>query len=143
MSSEMEKQSTVESLTKQLQAAEAEIEELGQKTAEYIESTQPLLDKQAAAQQRFEKRATEVAGVLVDRGIIPPAESALLVEKLAEDSTRALDLVARLARMVGPDRLAKQADVQAPTGRRLDGFEALVLTGDPSNTNPTSPLNVE
>lgn len=114
----------------------------GQKTAEaiiaqsldYMSAAQPTLEKYADFQSRFQKRAAEVAGVLVDRGIISKSDSGALLQKLAEDEVRALDLVARLARLVGPDELGKSADVKIAAGRRLDPFEALVQNGDSRNT---------
>ena len=118
---------------------QAQLDEAGvilQKSAAYVAETQPQLDKAAAFNERFMKRAHEVAGVLVDRGIIPAGESNHLVEKLAEDKVLALDLVARLARIVGPDALGKQADdVSTQVGRQVGPFEALCLYDDPSKTD--------
>lgn len=118
-------------------------DEVMRKSAAYVEQAQSELDKQAAASERFEKRAREVAGVLAHRGVIPAGETELLIRKLAEDKIRALDLVERLAQLVGPDQMGKQADITLPTGRRLDAFEALVLNGDPSKTTVESPLSIQ
>lgn len=139
----MKNDTQVDPARQALVETQAAMSDLSVKTAEYIETVQPALDKQAAAAVRFEKRATEVTGVLVDRGIISPAQSAVLVQKLAADNTQALELVARLARMVGPDKLGKQADVSVSNGTPLDAFEALALYGDPTKTHSESPLSVD
>lgn len=122
-------------LTQRLAAAESAAKEISQKAAAYVETVQPLLDKHAAARSRFVNRASEVAGVLADRGIIKPAESRRLVEKFASDPASALDLLVKLARMIGPDPVGKRAAIRAPEGRALDAFEALALNGDPANTH--------
>jgi hypothetical protein len=102
------------------------------KSVDYVAQAQPTLEKYADFQSRFQKRAAEVAGVLVDRGIISRADSSALMAKLAEDEVRALDLVARLARLVGPDQLGKAADVKVASGAKLDPFELLC---QPENAN--------
>ena len=100
------------------------------KSVDYIAVAQPTLEKYADFQSRFEKRAAEVAGVLVDRGIISKSDSGALLQKLAEDEVRALDLVVKLARLVGPDELGKSAEVKIAAGKKLDPFEALCIPQD-------------
>lgn len=113
--------------------ADADAEKIMQKAAAYIERVQPLLDQHADEDERFTKRASQVAGILVGRGIIAQDEVDTLVQKLASDKSKALDLVAKLAQLVGADGLGKSAGITQPKGR-VDGFTALVLTGDPTNT---------
>ena len=121
----------------------ASAQALLQQSAEYVAIVQPQLDKYAEFKDVFSKRAAEVAGVLVDRGIIPSAQSATLLQKFASDPTKALDMITHLARLVGPDELGKQASIRPVTGRKLGPFEALCLTGDSANTQVDSPAMVD
>lgn len=121
----------------------AEAEKLLQKAADYVANVQPQLDKYAELTNRFNSRASQVAGVLVDRGIIPSAQTSTLLHKFAEDPVKALDMIAHMARLVGPDTLGKSADISVPKERKLDAFEALVLNGDPSITYNESPAMVD
>ena len=122
--------------------SDASINVIMQKTALYIERVQPLLDKHADEDDRFTKRASQVAGILVGRGIIAQDEVDTLLSKLAADKTKALDLVAKLAQLIGADGLGKSAEIKQPKGR-VDGFTALVLTGDPTNTELRSSQMVD
>ena len=122
--------------------ADADVEKIMQKTAAYIEQVQPLLDKHADEDDRFTKRASQIAGILVGRGIIAQDEVDTLLQKLAADKTKALDLVAKLAQLIGADGLGKAAENKQPAGR-VDGFTALVLTGDPTNTDLRNPPMVD
>jgi hypothetical protein len=116
----------------------AKAEALLQQAAKYVATAQPQLDQYTEFASRFDKRAQQVAGILVDRGIIPAAQSELLLQKFAADRTKALDMIAQLARLVGPDQLGKSASARTPRRRELDPFEALVLNGDPSMTHTES-----
>ena len=106
-----------------------------QKVAAYISTTQPVLDRYNAQAERFQKRAAQVSGVLVDRGIIPSNKSDLFLQKVAEDPTKALEMIVKLAHLVGPDDLGEQADgVKVAASNVSDPFDRLVLFGDASST---------
>lgn len=111
------------------------------RSIDYMAAAQPTLEKYADFQSRFQKRAAEVTGVLVDRGIISKADSSALLLKLAEDEVRALDLVARLARLIGPDELGKASDVKVAANKKPDPFEALM--SDSNNTHAENGLMVD
>jgi len=105
------------------------------KVAEYISVTQPELDRYNALKLNFGKRAAQAAGVLVDRGIIPSSKSDLFLQKVAEDPTKALDMIVKLARLVGPDDLGGRADdVKVASSNVSDPFDRLVLFGDSAST---------
>lgn len=106
------------------------------KVAEYIRVTQPALDSHNALMQRFTKRATQVSGVLVDRGIIPAEKSDMFLQKVAEDPVKALDMIVKLAHLVGPDEMGGEAgDVKRASANAVtDPFDRLVLYGDAAAT---------
>jgi hypothetical protein len=137
MKSEVKK---LEATDTQVKQASAEV--LLKQAAAYVAAAQPQLDKYAEFKDQFAKRASQVAGVLVDRGIIPATQSDLLLQKFAADPTKALDMIAQLARLVGPDQLGKSAGSVAPS-RPLGPFEALVTYGDSSNTHGVSSSMVD
>ena len=100
---------------------------------EYVATTQPALDRFNLFQDNFLKRAHQVAGALAQRGIIERHQVDALVDKLAENPLRALDLVEKVAGMVQPDSLGKTAeDVQRQQAAmaKLDPFEKLAIYGD-------------
>lgn len=106
------------------------------KVAEYIATTQPEIDRQNALDARFNKRAAQVSGVLVDRGIIQSSKADLFLQKVAEDPVKALDMIVKLAHLVGPDEMGGEAgDVKtASVGTVSDPFDRLVLYGDAAAT---------
>jgi len=106
-----------------------------QKVAEYISMTQPVIDRKNAQDARFAKRAAQVSGVLVDRGIIQSAKADLFLQKVAEDPVKALDMIAKLAHLVGPDDMGGEAgDVKTASVTVSDPFDRLVLYGDSAAT---------
>ena len=136
MKTDMEKKATDELLKN----AEALIE----RSVAYIAATQPVLDKVAAEKAAYQKAVPTTVHTMLERGLITSAEADQLTEKLAADPVMGLRLAERLASQVGADSLGKKAtDVKIASGTRLDAFEALVLTGDPSNTKAASPGMVE
>ena len=136
MATEMKKQATGEELLKQ---AEAIIE----KSVKYIAEMQPQLDKVAAEKVAYQSAVASTVKTLIERGLITPTESDQLSAKLAANPVMGLKLAERLAAQVGADSLGKKAsDVKPATGRKLDAFERLVLTGDSAETN-TNPCMIE
>jgi hypothetical protein len=133
----------VNTITGTLDPKLASAETLLKQAAAYVATAQPQLDKYAEFKDQFGKRAAQVAGVLVDRGVIPATQSDLLLQKFAADPTKALDMIAQLARLVGPDQLGKSAAIRVPQGRALGPFEALVMNGDPANTHNDSSAMVD
>jgi len=106
-----------------------------QKVANYISEAQPQIDRHNAMIDRFEKRANEVADVLVSQGVIPADKSDMFLQKVADDPVKALDMVAKLAHLVGPDEMGGEADdVKTAAARVTDPFDRLVLYGDASAT---------
>jgi hypothetical protein len=102
--------------------------------AAYVEATQPALDAFNVFKHDFLKRAHQIAGVLAQRGIIERHQVTGLVDKLAENPLRALDLVEKVAGMVQPESLGKTAEgiqKSASSMAHLDSFERLALYGDP------------
>jgi hypothetical protein len=118
--------------TEKQAAALADADLALKEAAAYVEATQPELDKFAQFQDNFLKRAHQVAGALAERGVIQRHEVTALVDKLAEDPLRALDLVEKVAALVKADTLGKAADdVQLQkSAANLDPFEKLALYGD-------------
>ena len=111
-----------------IQAIQATFE----KIARYIETTQPLLDKQNEMRDAFLKRAHQVAGVLANKGLIAHDDVNAFVDKVAADETgtEVWNLVEKLASVLPADELGKVAEVGA-SGKQLDAFEKLALYGDP------------
>jgi len=103
-----------------------------EKTAEYIETTQPLIDQHNEQRMAFLKRAHQVAGVLANRGIIAHDSINGFVDKIAADEsgTEVWNLVEKLAAAIPVDDLGHIAKVAA-SGKDLDAFEKLALYGDP------------
>jgi len=112
-----------------------DVEETFQKIAEYIGTVQPQIDSHNAMLDRFSKQAETASDVLVEQGIIPSEKADDLLRKLAEDPSKALDVVVKLARMIGPDDMGKEAqDVKAAAAEVSDPFDRLVLYGDAAAT---------
>ena len=105
---------------------------------EYVATVQPQLDSQNEFRANFMKRAHEIAGVLANRGIIERHETGTLVDKLAADPLRSLDLVEKVAALVGPDSLGESStSIKAASDSdydNLDAFEKLALYGDSGAT---------
>lgn len=105
-------------------------EVIQEKVANYIEVVQPLADEYTDLRDRFTKKAYKIASVLVDRGIIAPTAVNKLVDKLAADQTKALDLVVQIADLVQVSDFGKKADVSITNGNVKDPFLRLYHFGD-------------
>lgn len=121
----------------------ARAEAIQEKAASYIEAVQPVADEYKALKGRFNKRAHQVAGVLADRGIIAPTAVNKLVDKLAADQTKALDLVVQIADMIKVSDFGKKADVSIAGDGVTDPFLRLYHFGDPRANTQTSPGSVD
>ncbi len=106
-----------------------------QKTAAYIAKVQPENDrlakevaslkaelaKTASAKDSFVKRATQIAGVLANRGLLDKTDIDQFVDKVAEDHSNVWDLVEKLASTIGADSLGEGSKDKLDTA----------ATGDP------------
>lgn len=99
---------------------DARVQSIMQKVAEYIEATQPQLDKLAEYRELREKRAGQVADALISGGLMSEAKKAEFVSKVAADESgiAALDVLQKLAG-IGAASALGGAGVSAPAG----GFE--------------------
>jgi hypothetical protein len=88
-------------------------EDIAKEAAAYVAETQPLLDKQAAAQQAWNEQAMKTAAVLAHRGLITQNKVNAFADKLAEDPRCALTFLEKLARSVGPDDLGTPSEKTA------------------------------
>ena len=93
------------------------------KVADYIEKTQPLLDKAAEQQSSFVKRATQAAGVLAHRGVIHRDSVNEFVDKVAEDPTRVWDFIEKLARAANAETMGQAVSEKGASGSPVDPFE--------------------
>lgn len=115
-----------------------DVTEILKKTAEYIATTQPMLDKVAEERALFVKRARSAADVLVERGVLPRKGADKFVAKLAESPEHAFDVIVGLAGKITAEPLGKSAQGVVPA-RKLTAFEALYYYDDPTKTNPGTP----
>ena len=114
-------------------AALADADQALKAATDYVAAVQPELDRFHLFQDDFLKRAHQIAGALAQHGIIESHETTALVDKLAENPLRALDLVEKVAKLVQPDSLGKAAEdvkLQQAQMAQLDPFEKLALFGD-------------
>lgn len=93
------------------------------KVAEYIEATQPVIDKQNEQRIQFTKRATQAAGVLAHRGVIDSRRVNEFIDKVAEDPAAVWDFVEKLASAVTPDALGEAVREKVASGAAVDAFE--------------------
>ena len=121
----------------------AKAEAIQEKVAAYVEKVQPVADAHEDLKVRFAKRAQEVAGILADRGIIAPAATNKLVDKLAADQTKALDLIVQIADMIKVSDFGKKADVSVPSATGSDPFANLFHFGDSRANANTGHGNVD
>ena len=110
---------------------DTQVQTILEKTAEYIATTQPIIDQKNENRMAFLKRAHQVAGVLANRGIINHDKVNAFVDKVAADESGAevWNLVEKLAESVPVDDLGGAAKLAA-AGVDLDPFEKLALYGD-------------
>jgi len=103
-----------------------------QKAASYVAATQPLLDEYNEFKDRFIKRAHQVVGVLVNRGVVQKTKANGLVDKMANDPAYALEVVQGVAELITPARMGSTGDVKIASHVELDPFERLAITGSSS-----------
>lgn len=126
----------IKELQEKVARLEAALEQADMATkaaAEYVEKTQPNLDKAAMFEDAFLKKAHVVAGSLAQQGIIERTEITPLIDKLAADPLLALELVEKVAGMVTVDSFGKAAEEIATRQAQvdaLDPFQKLALFGD-------------
>lgn len=99
-----------------------EVKDIFKKTAEYVAAVQPELEKTAAAQTAFVKKAADTIAVLVHRGIVDEAKKTAMLEKLAEDHTYALAMLERLAGIVGADQMGAPSHITKVSEDKADPF---------------------
>ena len=99
-----------------------EIETICKKTAEYVAAVQPELDKNAAAQTAFVKKAEGTVSILVHRGIVDAAKKTAMLEKLAADHTYALAILEQLAGIVGADQMGAPSHITKVSEDKADPF---------------------
>jgi len=113
---------------------DANVEQILAKTAEYIDTTQSAIDQHNENRAQFVKRATQVAGVLANRGLIARDKVDSFVDKVAADETgtEVWSLVEKLAEFISSDDLGAASEKTASNvGRELDPFERWALYGSP------------
>ncbi len=112
---------------------DAQVEKILTKTAEYIGATQTVIDQKNENQMQFVKRATQVAGVLANRGLIARDKVDAFVDKVAADEsgTEVWALVEKLAEFISVDELGEASEKTASAGADLGPFERWALYGSP------------
>jgi hypothetical protein len=120
------------------------VEQTLQKTAQYIEQTQTVIDQYNENRTKFVKKATQVAGVLANRGLIGRDKVDAFVDKVAEDEsgTEVWNLVEKLAEFISADELGQGSEKVASSGKTLDAWERYGLYGDP-NADTRTPGMIE
>lgn len=88
--------------------------------AAYVAETQPLLDKQAAAEKAWNEQAMKTAAVLAHRGVIDQHKVTAFADKLAEDPRNALTFLEKLAKSVRPDDLGAPSEKTAAVVSEAD-----------------------
>ena len=113
-----------------------EIKDILKKTAEYVAIVQPeleksaaLLEKHAEAIQVFVKKAQGVVAVLVHRNIIDEHKKQAMLEKLAADHSYALDVLEKLAGIVGADQMGNPSYITKESEDKADPFEREFMPG--------------
>lgn len=105
------------------------------KVADYIGKVQPAVESKEAFEKSFQAEATKVAAVLADRNVISHAESAKLVEKLAENPLAVFNLVRNVSKAPAEQFAASAdgvVDKTASAPEELDAFDRLAIYGDPN-----------
>lgn len=104
----------------------AKFNALAYKTASYIESVQPGLDKLAeydAAKKLFVEKATKAASVLAEKGLIERSHANELVDKVAEAPETVWDLVEKMAASFSSDDLGSVSTKKVAGDTTADPFE--------------------
>lgn len=123
--------------------AEQAVKDALEKAAAYVETTQPLLDKQAAERNNYVAEVSRATQALADLGAIDPSKRSALCDKIASDPAEcARFLVALAEKSAAPRSLGSAAHVKPEnsgipshfksTGRPLSASDRAVLYGDPS-----------
>ena len=99
-----------------------DIKQVLEKVAEYIEVTQPELDKVAAAREVWNAQADRTAAILANRGVIDQAKLNQFVDKVASDPTYALLFMEKMANIIGSDNLGKPSNITKLAANEVDGF---------------------
>lgn len=113
------------------------LKQLSEKVAAYIEMTQPLIDTHNEQRMAFVKRATQVAGFLVQHGVLEGTRINEFVDKVASNPVAVWDVVEKLAVSTGVDTLgsvsrekvAAGADATDPWERRFFGDQTARSNG--------------
>lgn len=100
------------------------LREILMKSAEYVERTQPLIDKQNEENMAFVERATKAAGVLASRGVLDKRSVDGFVDKIASDPKSVWDVVEKLASLVGVDTLGEVGREKVASAGVQDPWEA-------------------
>lgn len=100
------------------------------KATEYVATTQPLLDQYNETKEQFTKKAHQIVGVLVNRGIVQRNKSNALIDKLAADHSYAFELIEGIVDLITPTRLGDNSDIKVASSLDLDPYERLAITGD-------------
>jgi hypothetical protein len=90
--------------------------------ADYVAITQPLIDKQAAAQDLFVKQAQKTVAILVNRGIVPEAKQSALLDKFASDHAYALVMMEKMAAAMGTENLGGPSAITKQAEDKVDPF---------------------
>ena len=103
-----------------------------EKVADYIAVTQPKIDEYNENREAFMKRANQVAGVLMTRGILPRERVDAFLSKIASDASGACvwDLIEKLAEALPVETLGGEADVKLANPQNMDSFEKWIRFGD-------------
>ena len=99
-----------------------EVKDIFKKTAEYVATVQPELEKNAAAQTAFVKKASGTVSILVHRGIVDESKKTAMLEKLAADHTYALAILEQLAGIVGADQMGTPSHITKVSEDKADPF---------------------
>ena len=100
------------------------------KVTEYVAVVQPKLDEVNEKQAMFVKRAHQIVGILVNKGMVPKHRANDLVDKMASDQTVALDVIEKVANMVSAPLMGAASDEKLASGMTYsDPFERLAVTG--------------
>ena len=96
------------------------------KSAAYVATTQPLLDRHNEKKASFVEKATKAASVLASRGVLGKRDVDGFVDKVASNPASVWEVVEKLAGLVGADTLGEvgREKVASATGSS-DPFERL------------------
>ena len=90
-----------------------ELKTLLTNVVDYIEYTQPLLEKAASSShlsdEYFEKLA-EAVDTMADNGLIDYSDRSLILEKLADSPEKVVEALCKLSEKIGPDTLGGPSD---------------------------------